>query len=105
MRAGLLRETIVIQTSSNGQNDYGEVTKSWSTHATRRCQVVQKSRGGEGELAGAIREQADVEFVIRHLSTVTNDMRIVYDSVNYNILRVESDQWNKSTRILARIIK
>ena len=104
MRAGLLRETIVIQTSSNSQNGYGEVTKSWSTHATRRCMVVQKG-GSEGKLAGAIREEADVEFVIRHLSTVTTSMRIVYDSVNYNILRVESDQRNRTTRMLAKVIK
>ena len=104
MRAGQLRETIVIETSSNSQNGYGEVVKSWSTHATRRCRVIQKG-GGEGRLAGAIREEADVEFVIRYLSTVTTSMRIVYDAVNYNILRVESDQWNGATSMLAKVIK
>ena len=103
MRAGLLRETIVIQTPTNSQDSYGAVTKTWATHATRRCQVIQKS-GAEAELSGAIREKSDVEFIIRHLSTVTTQMRVSYDSEYYNILRVEADQWNRVTRIFARQI-
>jgi len=102
MRAGLLRKRVTIQQSVNTQNSYGEVSKLWSTLTTRWAQVIIKG-GGEGELSGAIREQADVEFLIRKLTGVTTQMQAVYDGNTYNIISVKSDQWGKSTRLLARL--
>jgi len=103
MRVGALRTRITVEAPANAQNAYGEVTKTWSTFATRWAQK-RITGGREGELAGGIREQATVEFVLRRLSGITTQMRVNEGGTLYNILHVAEDQWRRTTRILARLV-
>ncbi len=98
---GAMRTRIVIEQPATTQNAYGEIVNAWSTFATRWAKKTIKG-GKEGELAGAIRQQASAEYTLRKLVGVTTQMRITDGGTVYNILDAESDQYGKTTRLLAR---
>jgi len=77
MRAGSLRHRVVIQSKTESQDASGFPFESWSTHATVQARI--SPTGGREGWQGAVPDAARVHDVeIRHLSTVTVDMRIKY---------------------------
>ena len=101
MQAGRLDRKIIIQTTTQGQTDAGEVTDSWSTHATIWANVRQVAGRepfrGEREIA-----QADAIFKIRYLSTVTPKMRISYNGLIYNIISINELGRREGLEIMAQ---
>ena len=90
MRAGTLRETIVIQTPTETPDDHGEPIPSWATHVTRRAAVEDQS--ASERWAGSERlAEATHRFRMRYDTTAittTPKMRVSYDSRLFDILSV-----------------
>ena len=90
MRAGTLRETIVVQTPTETADATGEPVATWATHITRRAAVEDKS--ASERWAGTERlSEATHRFRIRYDTTAittTTKMRISYDSRLFDILSV-----------------
>ncbi len=87
MRAGRMREQIVIQSVSEARTSTGAIDPTWSTFATVRC-AVKPLVGREYFAAQAVNTANQVEFRIRYLSGVTTKMRISHDSKIYDIQSV-----------------
>lgn len=87
MNVGSLDRRITLQNYTATQSDYGESVPSYSTLATVWANVVQKS-GNESVLASKNTAQADCIFLIRYRTSVTEKTRIVYNSVNYDIIHI-----------------
>lgn len=81
LRAGDLRESVVVEQPTETTNDYGETTASWSTKARRRAAIrglrVDELMSAQGPYTVATHE---VEF--RYVDGLTNDMRLIWTSRN-----------------------
>jgi len=81
------RHQIVIQTPTESQNDFGEVTESWATLIT--CWASMESGpAGEAFEAGAIVQQNTYAFEIYYNSSVTTKCRIKYGTRYFDIQSV-----------------
>lgn len=101
MRAGNLRNRIVIQANTPSDNAFGEPVVSWSTLATVWAEV-ETMNGAEALASGAERTSSPVVFVMRHRSDVTTDKRISWDNGTYDIESVENVAGrNKLLRVTA----
>ena len=87
MRSGKLDRQIVIQVKSETPNEYGEPEESWSTHATVWAQARQVNAYQRFQSSAELSARVTV-FRIRHLSTVTEEMRVSYDGLIWNILGI-----------------
>lgn len=83
-----LDRRITIQTVSRTRNSFGEAVDSYSTLAEVWASKMDDS-ANEGYEIGQLTSVTQVTFVIRYLSTVKPDMRVVYDSQTYIIRGVE----------------
>lgn len=84
MRAGKLDRRIVIQSKSVVKNSYGEGVNTWSTFLTVWSRAVQKD--GREETDNNNRgTQRRVDFRVRYNDTITNEMRIIWESKYYKI--------------------
>lgn len=82
IRAGLLRERIVIQNYTETRSSSGAQLKTWVKFAERHA-LVRPSMGREQfDLAHTKAEQI-VRFTLRYLSGVTEQMRILYGGRGY----------------------
>lgn len=84
LRAGKLRNSVIIQTPSETQGSTGEVTLSWSTYATRWAGFEPLS-GREYFGADARRSEATARFWLRNDVTVTPRMRVSHAGAYYDI--------------------
>ena len=84
MRAGELDRLIVIETPTEGQDDYGGRALTWVTFATVWAKVTP-TRGRETVAADQVVAQADTVFRIYWLSGLTTKMRVSYDGQLYDI--------------------
>ena len=83
MRAGEIRERIVIQQKALAESSSGGQIPTWTVFAERSAMVVA-ARGEEAfELAHTRADQV-VKFVIRYLSGVTEQMRILHGGSGYS---------------------
>lgn len=83
----------IISLSKSSDSDYGgDVVTSENTLATVWASWEPKeTTSGEKVLSGQKDDRTRVNFTIRYLSTVTNDMLVKYESKYYNILTVLPD--------------
>ncbi len=85
MRAGTLRQSIIVEQTTQGQDACGAVTDSWSTYATLRAR--QAIAGGrEFNAAQAVHSELSALFVCRYKSGVTTKMRVNHGGTYYDIL-------------------
>jgi SPP1 family predicted phage head-tail adaptor len=84
---GDLDRRITLQSYTETANAFGEKVPTWSTLATVWAGVMFKD-GGERLITQKETVTADVIFTIRYRSTVSEKTRIVWDSVNYDILHI-----------------
>jgi head-tail adaptor len=79
LRAGDLRELVVIEEPTETLNDYGETAATWSQKARRRAAVrglkIDELMSAQGPYTVATHE---VEF--RYVPGLTNAMRLVWSS-------------------------
>ena len=85
MRAGTLRQSIIIEQATESRDGFGAVTETWATYATLRAR--QAITGGrEFTTAQQLHSELSVLFVCRYKSGVTSKMRVNHGGVYYDIL-------------------
>jgi SPP1 family predicted phage head-tail adaptor len=88
--AGHMTERIALQTNTPSQGATGQPVPSWATAVTVWGSVGFIS-GSEREGDSKVIGTRMGEFVIRHRSDITNKMRAVWNSINWNIHEVRPD--------------
>ena len=84
MRAGMLDRRITIQNKSESIDVYGQRTLTWATFLTVWANPFQKD-GMEQTTDSNRTTKRMVNFKVRWNSTITNEMRIIWDSEYYKI--------------------
>ena len=82
IRAGQLRERIVIQSKAMAQSASGAQTLTWTVFAQRNAKVQSATGREQFDLAHTKAEQV-VRFTIRYLAGVTEQMRILHGGTGY----------------------
>ena len=100
---GKLRHLVTIQedtSDGSDRNDYNEQTAEWTTLIGGSVHAEVRQLQGT-ELQEAQQQVAEVSYIvnIRHLSTVTEEMRVLHDSRNLYIKVIrnmdERDRWTE----------
>jgi SPP1 family predicted phage head-tail adaptor len=103
--AGGLDRRITIESLTVAPGtDYGEPTETWTTFKKVWAAVLPMT-GRELAVAQQISGEMTVKFIIRWLSGVKDNMRILYDSVYYDIFRVEEVGRQDAVEIWAKARK
>lgn len=93
---GALRHRITIEQPSRSADGYGGFTTSWSTFASIWGEVEPVS-ARERMFAAKLEHNVTHKIRIRHLSGVTTDMRVSFDSRTFHIRGVinpsERSRW------------
>ena len=90
MRAGRLRERVVIQESTGGNpSASGERTDTWSTVMTRWAELIPQG-GREFMAAQQVRNEMTHLVRMRYESTITPDMRLKLGSRYLYIIGIEN---------------
>lgn len=101
-KIGNMRERIVFQQQSRTLDSMGGAAVTWSTVTTVWASVDETS-GSETFPTLQIQPQTNVTFMIRYLSTITQAMRISWNSNFYNIKEIinegNRDKYMKITAI------
>jgi len=85
MRAGRLRHRVIIQEPTAGTPDaFNESTDTWSTFATVWAEVKPLNANENIRNEQVVMDATHI-ITIRHLSGITPDMRISFDSRTFNI--------------------
>lgn len=82
IRAGQLRERIVIQSKALARSASGAQTTTWTKFAQRNARVLPAMGREQFDLAHTKAEQT-VRFVLRYLAGVTEQMRILHGGTGY----------------------
>lgn len=100
MRAGLLRHQIVIEQRAVAALDgYGGNSAAWQTFATVWAQV-EPTTGREYVKDGANKGALLTRFMLRYLPGVTQQMRVTFGGVQYNIREVINERTRDRTTTL-----
>lgn len=83
--AGDLRDSITLQSRSEAVDALGGITESWSTTISTRAKV-EPIRGEERATMAQANAAADYRFWIRYRSGVTPQLRLVWDSREFDIV-------------------
>lgn len=84
--AARLNRRITIQNKAESRSATGDITEVWTDLGTVWAEK-RDLRGGETYAAQSLIEMGDVIFVIRYLSGITTESRIVCDGQNYDVTR------------------
>ena len=84
VRAGRMRERVVIEVNTPVDNSVGEPIESWATLDTVWAEV-ETMDASETFKAGAERGTAPVIFRIRHRTDVSETNRLTWDGDTYDI--------------------
>lgn len=108
IHAGDLDKRITFQSATEAADSEGQPVKTWANLSTTPTVWARFIAGdGRGEFASdaaRIVAQRVGVFKIRHRTDLTEKMRIVYNSQNWNIHRIkESDRRNESLSIFASV--
>jgi SPP1 family predicted phage head-tail adaptor len=85
---GELDRRISIWTPTATQTATGEPLRTYTLLRTCWAQVIE-SGGNESIIADTPTVTRDLFFTIRYYSGITEKMRIIYNSTNYNITHIE----------------
>lgn len=88
MRAGMMREQIVIEARANTVDAIGQPVPGWSTFATVAAEV-NFARGREYYAAQGLVATQPVRFKIRYLPGLTREHRVTWGGVVYAISDIE----------------
>ena len=84
MRAGKLDRRITIQSKAVVIDAYGERTNTWSTFLSVWSRPVQKD-GREQTADNNRSTDRVVHFRVRYNSTITREMRVIWEGLYYKI--------------------
>lgn len=88
LHAGLLRQRITLEQATETRGSAGGVSKSWSTLATVWAQKEDLS-GSERFTAQQTTAEVSTRFTIRYRTGLGGKLRVVHDSVTYNVESVQ----------------
>jgi len=101
MRSGNLKHKIEIQTYIETSNDFGEVTKGYSTFKTVYASITPLA-GKEYFASKQLNAEVSHKIECRYLSGVLPNMRILYGARVFNIESVINiREANKTLQIMA----
>lgn len=100
MRAGTMDRLVTLQSRSDPQNGYGEVTPTFATLATVRA-ARRELQGEERFRAQQLDARITCEYEIYYREDVTPRNRLVDDGVTYDILSVIQIGRRRGLRLLA----
>ncbi|WP_390844376.1 phage head closure protein [Anatilimnocola floriformis] len=105
MRIGTYRHRITIQTQTTARDAAGAlVPGTWATHATRWANV-HAIAGGEAPQAAQLKNTRSYSIAMRYLSTVTEQMRISWDSKVLQIISIVPDETKTEMVITATEVR
>lgn len=84
-----LEDYAEIQRLTETADGFGGYTKAWAHLAYIWCQVTDTS-GGESYDAGRLQTDTSATFLTHYRSDVTVKDKIILDSIEYNIRRVDN---------------
>lgn len=100
MKPSKLRHRITIEERTQTADNYGGFTESWATHATVWAEI-QAANGSERFFAGKLAHNVTHKIIIRHLPTLTADMRLKFGSRIFKIVGLinhsERGRWHEIT--------
>lgn len=99
IRAGKLRHRIGIQQVSEVPDEFGGITRTWSTIATRRASI-SPLRGRERDQARQVTPELSHKIVMRHFEGLTPKHRIEFDSRTFEINEVMTTDEIKHMQII-----
>jgi SPP1 family predicted phage head-tail adaptor len=84
MKAGRMTEAVTVERETETVDQYGTVTKTWATIATRKAEIIQ---AGTTELLKPFgeEEQSAIVFRVRYVADVTTKDRLTYRGQAFNI--------------------
>ena len=85
MNAGKLRKLITIQQPSATNDEYGAQVITWSSFGVDRWAGVEPLNGREYFAGQQFQSKVDTRFTLRYLAGITPKMRILCDSLSYDI--------------------
>ena len=101
MNAGKLRKLITIQQQSATNDEYGAQIISWSSFGIDRWADVEPLQGREYFAGQQFNSKVDTKFILRYVAGVTPKMRILYNSLSYDIESVINvDERNRELQIM-----
>lgn len=100
MRAGTLRNKVVIQAQSSGQDDWGQPIDTWAPVATVWADIRHQS-GLETIKADSPASVVKASVRIRYRTGLNAGMRVVHGATTYNILAIMPDEAKKQYLDLA----
>ncbi|UTJ05393.1 phage head closure protein [Arcobacter roscoffensis] len=105
MRAGSLRDVIVIEKSITTSNEYKEKVKTFEPFVETRTQVSHVS-SNEKYFNGKYTDKIVKKFRLRYIDGVTTDMRIVFEKENYDIKEVvDPSRRKRELLIVGELVK
>lgn len=87
-RVGAMRARVNIQTATDAVDSAGQPIRTWANTYTNEPANVEPTSGRESLTGRATEPSVDTVFTIHHRDSITAQMRVVYDSTNYGIVRV-----------------
>ena len=101
LRAGELRNRIVIEEPREEQDDYGEPVKKWAELPGGRAWAKKEDLSGR-ELfqAQQVNAQVSTLFTLRYRSDVDARMRVVYKDSLYSIVSVQDPDGRREKLLL-----
>lgn len=98
--AGEFTVPCVIESSTDGKDDYGSPTESWATYWTGRAKFETRY-GSERAQSNGVDHLVTAIITIRYASGILPDMRVVLDGTDYfNIKYIDNvERANKYLKI------
>ena len=103
MKAGDLRNRVIIQNKSVTRDGYGAEVISWVTHATVWA-AIEPLRGREWLETRMVQADVDTRIRIRYLSTVTPSMRVLWGTRVFEIVSppIHVQERRRETHLMCR---
>lgn len=102
-KIGNMRERIVFESKTRTTDDMGGSIVSWATHTTVWGNVNEVS-GTENYKTLQITAERTTVFTIRYLSTITEQMRINWNSGYYDIVQIINED-NRDKFLIIRAVR
>jgi SPP1 family predicted phage head-tail adaptor len=106
MKMSQMDRRITIQQATETRDDHAGVTHTWADVATVWARLDHpQTSNDEAQEAGKQTVHRRTEFTIRYRSDVTEKMRVVYNSENYDILTVQEISRGGFTKLITELRK
>ncbi len=103
MKAGLLREFIIIYRYENIQSETGQITKEKKEIALLRAYRL-KSTGQNKEVAKELFDTQSITFQIRYFPDIRDSDILVYKDIEYKITNIDENIWDRTLKITVQKI-